>query len=245
MWVKQPLRKFSGKAPPADSGKGRKRKALMSVDTQEVVTHLFGKKGSMQVPPKNDDVFDDNRSDFNVSCTSGDRSTEGDLEALDLMGSGSTVGGLSSSFSGVPTHSGTVQIEPGNSDEEADAYCKTLSQRPGGVSQGARAAIKDCFANNPRLSLPMGHPVVAFSQEQLCEVMHHTSNESCRDFYYIMKDLLMKAVQLRDERISRRRGPSSISGKLAFIQVLTAVLKSLQTQVESWTWMMLLKRVSV
>ena len=82
------------------------------------------------------------------------------------MGSGSTVGGLSSSFSGVPSHSGIVHIDPGHSDEEADAYCKTLSLRPGGASQSARAAMKDCFANNPRLSLPMGHPVVAFSQEQ-------------------------------------------------------------------------------
>ena len=99
----------------------------MSVETQEAVTQLFGKKGSMIIPPKDDDVFDDNRSDFGVSCTSGDTSAEADLEALDLMGSGSTVGGLSSSFSGVPSHSGIVQIEPGNSDEEADTYCKTLS----------------------------------------------------------------------------------------------------------------------
>ena len=118
------------KAPLVDSGKCRKRKAIMSADTQEAVTSLFGKKGSMLIPSKNDDVFVDNRSDFGVSCTSGDLSTEGDLEALDLMGSGSTVGGLSSSFSGVPTHSGIVQIEPGNSDEEADAYCKTLTKRP-------------------------------------------------------------------------------------------------------------------
>ena len=113
----------------------------------------------MQVPSNDDDVFDDIKSDFGASCTSGDVSTEGDLEALDAVGSGSTVGGLSSSFSGIPTHSGLVQLDPGHSDEEAATYCKTLSQRPGGVSQGASAAIKDCFANNPRLSLPMGHPV--------------------------------------------------------------------------------------
>ena len=147
-------------APLADSGKSRKRKALMSADTQEMFTRLFGKKGSMQIPPKDDDVFDDNRSDIGVSCTSGDTSAEADLEALDQMGPGSTVGGLSSSFSGVPSHSGIVRIEPGNSDEEANAYCRTLSQRPDGVTQSARAAIKDCFANKPCLSLPMGHPVV-------------------------------------------------------------------------------------
>ena len=115
----------------------------MSVTTQETVTQLFGKKASMVIPSKDDDVIDDNRSDFEVSCTSGDTSVEVDLEALDLMGSGSTVGSLSSSLFGVPSHSGIVQIEPGNSDEEADAYCKTLSQRPGGVSQSARATIEE------------------------------------------------------------------------------------------------------
>ena len=82
----------------------------MSVDTQETVAKLFGKKGSMDIPPKDDDVFDDIKSDFGASCTSGDVSTEGDLEALDALGSGSTVGGLSSSFSGVPTHSDIVQL---------------------------------------------------------------------------------------------------------------------------------------
>ena len=51
-------------APPVDSGKGRKRKALLSVDNQETVTRLFGKKGSMQILSKDDDVFDDIQSDF-------------------------------------------------------------------------------------------------------------------------------------------------------------------------------------
>ena len=73
------------KAPQVDSGKGRKRKVLMSVDTQETVAKLFGKKGSMEVPPKDDDVFDDIKSDFGASCTSGDVSTEGDLKALDAL----------------------------------------------------------------------------------------------------------------------------------------------------------------
>ena len=48
----------------------------MSVETAEAVTQLFGKKGSIIIPPKDDDVFDDNRSDFGVSCTSGDTSAE-------------------------------------------------------------------------------------------------------------------------------------------------------------------------
>ena len=65
----------------------------------------------------------------------------------------------------------------------------------------------------------MGHPVVAFSQEQLCEVLHQTSNESCRHFYWMMKDLLLKAGQLRKEKTSRRRGPSSVSGKRGKRQV--------------------------
>ena len=67
----------------------------------------------------------------------------------------------------------------------------------------------------------MGHPVVAFSQGQLYEVMHQTSNESCRDFYWMMKDLLLKAGQLREEKTSRRRGPSSVSGKRVKKQALS------------------------
>ena len=88
----------------------------MSVETQGTVSKRFSKRGSVLPREKDDVVFADDKYTFDAAYKSGEGSDDADFEALDQMGSGSTVGGLSSSFSGMPTHSETVQIEPGHSD---------------------------------------------------------------------------------------------------------------------------------
>ena len=65
--------------------------------------------------------------------------------------------------------------------------------------------INKYFSENPRFTLPIGQPVIAFSPDQLQVLLHEVSNENSRDSYYMMKDLLLKAGELRSSDNLKRR----------------------------------------
>ena len=105
----------------------------------------------------------------------------------------------------------SLQLESGNSDEEVREYVKSTKSQTPEVSASAKATIKKLFSTNPRLKLPMGHPVIALSQEQMYEVLNKVSGESGRESYSMMKGQLLRAGQLRSGKAPNRRGVNSSS----------------------------------
>ena len=95
------------------------------------------------------------------------------------------------------THFSTLGLEQGHSDDGVEDYIVSSSRKAPVVSNSTKAVINKYFLENPRFTLPIGQPVIAFSPEQLQVLLHEVSNENSRDSYYMMKDLLLKAGQLR------------------------------------------------
>ena len=195
------------------TGKSKKRKVTISTSTQEAVEKIYRKKSSMVPPSDSDDVFaSDNPSEVQTPDVSGHHSAvEDDLSLVDMGNPGllqtSNVPGTSSGL----THFSTLDLEQGHSDDEVEDYLVSSSRKLPGISNSSKAEINKYFSENPRFTLPIGQPVIALSPNQLHVLLHEVSNENARDSYYMMKDLLLKAAELRPSSDLKRRstvGPS-------------------------------------
>ena len=59
-----------------------------------------------------------------------------------------------------------------------------------------RALIKEYFAGNEPSSLPQGHPTIAFTEGQICNVLKRVADETARASYDMLEKLIHRASQL-------------------------------------------------
>ena len=189
------------------TGRSKKRKVTISTSTQETVERLYQKKSSMVLPSDSDEVFaSDNPSELQDPNVSAHHSAvEDNLSLVDIgnpdLPQTPNIPGTSSGL----THFSTLGLEQGHSDDEVEDYLVSSSRKLPGVSNSTKAVINKYFSENPRFTLPIGQPVIAFSPDQLQVLLHEVSNENSRDSYYMMKDLLLKAGELRSSDNLKRR----------------------------------------
>ena len=98
------------------------------------------------------------------------------------------------------------------SDQSSDvATVKTPEEprvRPLGGS--SRALIKEYFGNNEPERLPPGHPVFAFTEEQLGSVLRVIADETARASYDMLENLVCRASRLS---LSTKAGANSGKGR--------------------------------
>ena len=86
------------------------------------------------------------------------------------------------------------QLEPGHSDEEQEAYRAKLESSDRQLSAKGRTIIRKYFAAATPIRLPVGHPTVAFNQEQMHAILRTVADESALSSYHMMKSLLLHAT---------------------------------------------------
>ena len=77
----------------------------------------------------------------------------------------------------------------------------------------SRALIKEHFENSERFRLPLGHPVVAFTEGQISAVMRAVADETARASYDMLENLVYRASRL--SFVSRPGGTKSSKGSPA------------------------------
>ena len=86
------------------------------------------------------------------------------------------------------------QLEAGHSDEEQEAYRAKLESSDRQLSAKGRTIIRKYFASATPIRLPVGHPTVAFNQEQMHAILRTVADESALSSYHMMKSLLIHAT---------------------------------------------------
>ena len=123
-------------------------------------------------------------------------------DLLDGSGvSGPVLRGAGSGFFTVPSSS---QEEEEEIDLTANISADPIMDLPGPttstptqprqLSVSGRAALRKCFTENRPIKLPIGHPVVAFSEGQIHTVLRTISDESLLSSFHLMKSLLLQAA---------------------------------------------------
>ena len=121
---------------------------------------------------------------------------------LDWSGvSGPGLRGISAAHFSVPSSS----QDDGEENEEIETFPTTPAVGPTGsggstpapprqLSVSGRAALRKCFTETQPVKLPLGHPVVAFSENQVHAILRTISDESLLSSFHLMKSLLLQAA---------------------------------------------------
>ena len=99
-----------------------------------------------------------------------------------------------------------LNVDAGHTDEESELYQKTYASRAP-LSVSSRTLIRECFSSNPVVTLPSGHATVALTEMQLGSLVQAVSEESAHINFRTMKDILLKASNLRP-LVERKPKPS-------------------------------------
>ena len=84
---------------------------------------------------------------------------------------------------------GGFQVEPQPSTSYAGPKI------PEQLSANGRAVLRKCFAKAEPVTIPMGHPTVAFTEPQLHAILRTISSETVQSSVHVMKALLLHAAQ--------------------------------------------------
>ena len=82
------------------------------------------------------------------------------------------------------------------SDYESTIQAPVAVSREAPISISSREIIRKCFAETNPISLPQGHPTVAFNQEQMCQMLKVVADETAKSTFGMMNSLILKASQL-------------------------------------------------
>ena len=82
------------------------------------------------------------------------------------------------------------------SDYESTIQAPVAASREAPISISSREIIRKCFAETNPISLPQGHPTVAFNQEQMCQMLKVVADETAKSTFGMMNSLILKASQL-------------------------------------------------
>ena len=90
-----------------------------------------------------------------------------------------------------------ISVTPGHSGDEAQALQSAFSGIRNELSVNTRNLIRNIFADNPSLSLPLGHSTISFTENQVGTLIQAVSEETSIASWKIMKDVLLRAAGLR------------------------------------------------
>ena len=65
------------------------------------------------------------------------------------------------------------------------------------LSGTSRAIIKQCFKETTPFFLPVGHPTVAFNEEQMSNILRVIADESARASFEMLSSVVQRASQLK------------------------------------------------
>ena len=116
----------------------------------------------------------------------------------------------------LPALSGHVQIEAGQTDEEAAVYREWTSSEAYQFTNTARATLRQCFEDNDRFSLPTGHPALVLSETQVYQTLRVLCGETVSTAYNLIQALVTDIADLRapapsrhEKRTSKFRHPNT------------------------------------
>ena len=89
-----------------------------------------------------------------------------------------------------------IPYDSGESDYESTVRVPIAAVRETPVSISSRETIRKCFSETNPISLPQGHPTVAFNQEQMCQILKVVADETVKSTFGMMNSLIEKASQL-------------------------------------------------
>ena len=98
---------------------------------------------------------------------------------------------------------GTLHVEKGYSDNEAEEYRRTVLTEDREMCANARLAVRKYFADNDKFNVPSGHPAVVFSEPQMYHMLRAISDESVMSSFGLTKNLVFEATGLRPVSQSR------------------------------------------
>ena len=87
-----------------------------------------------------------------------------------------------------------LHLESGHSHEEQEAYRAKLETYERQLSAKERTIIFKFYTAATPIRLPVGHPTVAFNQEQMQAILRTVADESALSSYHMMKSLLLQAL---------------------------------------------------
>ena len=93
-----------------------------------------------------------------------------------------------------PDLEGEFHLESGHSDEEQEAYRARLESSDRQLSAKGRIIIRKYFTAATPIRLPVGHPTVAFNQEQMHAILRTVADESALSSYHMMKSSPLHAT---------------------------------------------------
>ena len=89
-----------------------------------------------------------------------------------------------------------IPYDSGESDYESTVRVPIATNREAPISISSRETIRKCFSETNPISLPQGHPTVAFNQEQMCQILKVVADETAKSTFGMMNSLIEKARQL-------------------------------------------------
>ena len=89
-----------------------------------------------------------------------------------------------------------ITYDSGESDYESTVQVPIAAVREASISVSSREAIRKCFSETNPISLPQGHPTVAFNQEQMCQILKVVADETAKSTFGMMNSLIENASQL-------------------------------------------------
>ena len=89
-----------------------------------------------------------------------------------------------------------VPLGSGDSDSAFAPVVTQGTNHSSLLKTSGRALIKEYFANAELSSLPRGHPVIAFTEDQISSVLNVVAEESVRTAHGALEDLIKRASEL-------------------------------------------------
>ena len=105
-----------------------------------------------------------------------------------------------------PLNLSSFHEEEGYSESELKEYRKQIEEEPRDLSGRSRGVLKRYFSETPVFDLPVGHPVVAFTESQLYHLLRVLSDETVSASWGLLKGLMLKAAGLRSGKTAASSG---------------------------------------
>ena len=123
--------------------------------------------------------------------SSSDMGLDTDMESTNVAGSTFTE----------PMAAGMTQHQVDSSDNSSSVTPVKLARDSKSQSfrASSRALRKEHFISSEPLSLPPGHPTIAFTEDHVSSVLRVVTNETARAFHYMLENLIQRASLLRLE----------------------------------------------
>ena len=105
-----------------------------------------------------------------------------------------------------PKNLATMAYTSGESDCESSIRAPRDPVKETSVSITSREVIRRYFAETNPISLPQGHPTVAFNQDQMCHMLNVVADQTAKSIFEMMNSVIQKASQLNFGQTGTRPG---------------------------------------